>query len=456
MSVLQQLEEHLPYRVDEKGVPLLNEVVRYFLDKCNISAEEFGRRLGRLTRSNHEPYTKGRIYQMLQDNSFPSKKSRRWAIAKLLQIPPALMGVNSLDELLHEYQQTTVTAPVPQTYTPHPFNYEEYKATLTKLWKQHRMHSGSTCVTEIDLRTSVVEHELLYGEADIKEKDKIAALLCGHRMLSSNIATDLQDFDNAIRHLNYAHIVAKERGLTHLQGGILLRRGWALNERGEAYILQNQLELAQADFTKAAGDFTVGLALSEKLPGWMYGSLVFSQGRLAAWQSKTQGELHNAILKIEEALPFVGKKSEEANIHFIHLDEERYYRVLAAAYLASTNPLACYPRDARRNLTLATPSLLPKRQKAYNMILESKSFVIEGQAALTRKKIGHADDCFSKATEKALKAILIVKDIGSRANVTRIEKIWQDLQATPFAENNADLGYLEVQIFTAKHPYVFL
>ena len=57
-----------PYRVDEDGVPFLNDVVRDFLGKRHISAEDFGKRFGRLTRQ--QPYSKGRISQMLKDNSF--------------------------------------------------------------------------------------------------------------------------------------------------------------------------------------------------------------------------------------------------------------------------------------------------------------------------------------------------------------------------------------------------
>ena len=395
---------------------------------------------------------------MLQDNSFPDEKSRRWVIAKLLSIPPAFMGVESLDDLLRSYEQTKIVAPTPKLNPSYPFDHEEYRIALKDFWEHHHRDAGSINHAEIALRTSVLEHELLYEEKDRDQKKKIAALLCGHHMLCSTIATDQQDFDTAIVHLNYAYTVAKERRFIQLQGGILLRRGWVLNERGEAYALHNQLDLAQADFQRAKKDFDIGLTLSKKLPASMQGSLLLSQGRLAAWQATRPDALHRAIVKLDEAYPFTGKKSKEADIHFINLSEERYHRVRAAAYLASTNPLACYPREARkelRNANLVALKACTKRQEVYTTILESKSYVIEGQALLTRKKRGQADDCFSKATKKANEAIMTASKIVSKANITRIERIWQDLQATPFAENNADLGYLEVQIFTAKHPYMF-
>ena len=458
MSQLQQLEGRLPYRIDDNGVPFLNEVVRDFLDRCNISAEEFGRRLGIVTRAKHKPYTKGRIYQMLQDNSFPDEKSRRWVIAKLLQIPPALMGVEALDDLLQGLQQPTICAPTPQLNLSQPFDYEEYKIALTSFWKQHRLYTGSTSVTDIGMRISVLEHELLYEESDSKQKKKIAALLCGYHMLSSNIAMDQQNANSAISHLNYAHTVAKEKRLTRLQGGILLRRGWVFKERGEAYASQHQFDQAEKDFRLAAKDFTLGLTLSKYLPLGMRGSLILAVGTLAADQAKTPTELSDAIEKIDEAEPFIGKKSQDNDIHFIQPDEERYYIDRAAAYLSASNPLACSPKKARRELQYAIavqPKPTPKRREAYNMVLEAKSYVIEGQTATTQKRLTHAGDCFGKATKKANEAIVLVKDIHSQVNLSRIEKIWGELQPTPFAKNNADLGYLEVQIFAVKHPYMF-
>jgi hypothetical protein len=93
----QVFEGYGECRTDEDGIPLLSDVVRDFLEKRHVSAEDFGKQFGRLTRRNQQPYTKSRIYQMLRDNSFPKEQSRRWVLAKLLQIPPVLMGVTSLE-----------------------------------------------------------------------------------------------------------------------------------------------------------------------------------------------------------------------------------------------------------------------------------------------------------------------------------------------------------------------
>ena len=182
-----------------------------------------------------------------------------------------------------------------------------------------------------------------------------------------------------------------------------------------------------------------------------------SLGRLQADTAKTPAELHQAIKKVDGIENIVGKTSE-SYIDFIEVDEERYYLNRAAAYLASPTLIACYPRDARRelrNAIAAAPIPLHKRRHAYNMILEAKSYVIEGQAHLTKKRLTYADDCFNQATKEVTEAIIIVKDIDSQVNVMRIEKICADLRLTPFGKENIDLANLEVEIMSAKYPHMF-
>lgn len=454
MSETKLFEGYGPYRIDEAGVPFLNDVVWDFLEKRAISAEEFGKRFGKLTRKTKQPYTKSRIYQMLRDNAFPDDKTRRWVLAKLLQIPPILLGVKSLDDLL--FLQEPARKIQPASSAVPVFDPAEYRFTLSSYWKRHRFLLSVDLETDVANRIAVLEQQYLYGPTEAKRST--ATLLCGYHMLSSNMATDQRNFDNAIVHLNKAYAVAKERKLAKLEGACLLRRGWALKERGEEKGMEHDFDAALVDFTHASSDFMLAFREVKRLPNAMQGSLLLSIGKLNADTAKNPQEFHLAIKKIEEAEGFVGKSVDEEDIHFIQLDEERYYLDRAAAYLASSNPLFCYPRDARKELRHAisvAPTPLPKRRHAYNMVLEAKSYAVEGHASLARKRTAQADDCFSAATRKATEAILLVRDIDSQVNVARIEKLCADLQATPYGKGNVDLAGLEVEIATAKYPQMF-
>jgi tetratricopeptide (TPR) repeat protein len=444
--------------LDEAGIPFLNEVVWDMLDKRAISAAEFGRRLGKLTRKNKQPYTKSRVYQMLRDNSFPADTTRRWVIAKLLQIPPILMGVKSLDDLLplaeRRHPTTSLVAqhPLPPT---HIFDIAEYTQALKTYWQHNRQQTLSPFIGEIDARIHWLEWEFLYG-AETNQK-QVAELLCGYHILRANNARDLQEYDTAIDHFNQAYTLAKNNKLKKLQAGILCRRGGVFKERGEEVAVLHDFAAAQRDFSFATNDFTLALTLDRAISPIVQGSLVMSLGRLQADTAQTAAALHQSIKEIEGIETIVGKNSD-GDTHFVEVDEERYYLNRAAAYLASSNPLACYPRDARRELRNAVavaPTPLPKRRHAYNMVLEAKSYMIEGQAYLTKKRLTDADDCFSQATRKATEAIAIVKDIDSQVNVTRIEKICADLRVTPFGKENIDLASLEVEITSAKYPQLF-
>jgi len=453
----QTFGEYGPYRIDACGVPFLSDVVWDMLERQSMSAEEFGTRFGALTRRNKKPYTKSRVYQMLRDNSFPEEKSRRWVVAKLLHIPPFLLGVNSLQDLLeHETEQVHDPVVLPRKMPPRPFDLLEYQATLHAYWKKHRAHLNDAGETEIEERITLLEKAYIYGSKDTKRQ--IAMLLCGYHMLSSNIATDQRDFDEAISHLNKAYAVAKQRKLVKLEGACLLRRGWALKERGEASTMQGNIPAALEDFAFAARDFHLALSLTTKLSPSLHGSILLSLGKLAADQAKHPSDFHQAIIQIDKAEPFVGKKVDEEGIHFIQLDEERYYLDRAAAYLASASPLACYPRDARRELRsalAAAPTPIPQRRQAYNMILEAKSYVIEGQANTQRKRPTLADTCYATATQKASEALSLVREIHSTINLGRIEQIYEHVKETPYAKESVDLASLEVELMAAKRPYLF-
>lgn len=457
MPEMKLFDEYGLYRVDEQGVPFLNDVVWDFLERRNISAEVFGKRFGELVRKNKQPYTKGRIYQMLHDNTFPTDNPRRWVLAKLLQIPPVLMGVQSLDDLLPlgERSHPTASLPVQQTLpSSHPFDSAEYRQALRTYWRHNNQQTLSPFIGEIDARIHLLERKCLYREHT--NELALVRLLCGYHCLRASHARDRQEYDTAIDYLNKAYILAKDNSLPKLQAGILDRRGVVFKERGEAFALLHNFEAARRDLALATDDFT--LTLNTKLSPVIQGSSTLSLGRLQSETAKTPQELHQTIRKIQSIEPIIGKTSSSPIDPIIEVSEERYHLNRAAAYLASPNLLACYPQDARRELRdalAAAPVARGKRRQVHNLLLETKSYVIEGQGHLAKKRIGNADDCFNEAVSKARMALVIVKKIDSQMNVMRIEKLCSDLRATPFGEANVDLASLEVEIATAKYPQLF-
>jgi len=77
--------EYGPYGVQEDGLPNFGQVVYDSIGRIEWTVEQFGVLYGKIVKN--KPCTKMRIYQMIQVNSFPIDRKRRYVIAKLLSIP---------------------------------------------------------------------------------------------------------------------------------------------------------------------------------------------------------------------------------------------------------------------------------------------------------------------------------------------------------------------------------
>ncbi len=448
MSNLQLIAGYGPYHVDGNGVPLLNEVVWDFLGHCDTSAEEFGQKLGRLTRPNHKPYTKGRIYQMLDDNSFPDQKPRRWVIAKLLQIPPALMGVESLDELLI-FTKHKPKSSVTQIYRtiPPAFDMQEYHHALKNYWL---IDYTNTAIGEIDQRIVLLEQEILYGEKKGKGKRTeretlpLVHLLCEYHILFSNIARDQEYYDPAIRYLNKAHRLAKNYELADTQAAILCRRGGVFDGQGRSYENALDLNTARKYFSWAKDDFLAAQVLKDKLYAGLRGYTHVGFGLAASHLASNPYELHQAIIEIQKAQNFVGKDADREDTYFVRLDEERYHLDLASAYINAPVEIACYPKDARRelrNACAARTNPYAKRRQAFGTVLRAKSYLLEKE--------------YEESTTKFLEALGQARAINSKENIARINASCNKLVTTDYGKKSVKVGELEATLMTLHHPELF-
>jgi len=395
---------------------------------------------------------------MLRNNDFPTDEKRRWVIATLLRIPAFLLGAKAIDELLPPHEEVQAIRKAVIKRTQETFDISEYRTMLKTYWQQNRTDTISDLMDDVQGRIGYLEKEVLYGGKAGREKRELCILLCGYHMLSANIASDQRAFDDCITHLNRTYTIAKERKIYKLQAAALLRRGWAFKERGEEHSYTQQFEKIEQDFTYAAQDFTLALSLKKYLYPGINGSLFVALGQVQAEKADTQPSLSRAIQTIDKAKDFVGKPNDEDDIHFIQLDEERYYLDRAVAYLSAKTPLACYPKDARRELRsalAAEPTPVPKRRQAYNLVLEAKSHYIEGEASTCRKRLSDAEDCYTKAARKANEALVIVSAIDSKINLHRISSLCQGLKTTDYGKKSIDVAELEVAVTSAQHPNMF-
>ncbi len=256
-----------PYRIQVDGLPYFIDVFKDFLEKNNLSVAQFAHLYGELAKNDGMPYTRGRIYQMIRDNSFPTDPKRRWILAKMLSIPPILLGLNSLDDLLIQAREKEQPGMDQKAVISGPrsskqiFSIEEYHQALDGYWKLHKASTSQAAVSDIHRRIRGLEREVLYGDQQTKEQS--VPLLCGYHMLLANMQTDREQYDLAITHLNKAYTVAKEKNLDRFLTTILLRRGWIMMARGETRALRRDLAAAQADFSLASCDYQAALEFGQ-------------------------------------------------------------------------------------------------------------------------------------------------------------------------------------------------
>lgn len=398
---------------------------------------------------------------MLRDNSFPVEKSRRWILAKLLQIPPILMGVNSIDELLPQtkHKSNSYHPPTYQTLpTQHTFEMSEYRQALRKYWQTNHTLTARGVLEEIAQRMSSLEQETLYGKWHEKQRRQIVHVLCGYHMVFANVARDQEWYNLAIFHLNKGYQLAKNYELTDMQAAILYRRGGVFEDQGCGY--ENVLDVASARrcFSWAENDFRAAKGLANYLYAGLQGCIQVSLGLTLAHLASNPSQLHLALVEIRNAEKFAGKDENKEDVHFVRLDEERYHLDVASAYISAQINGACYPRDARRelfNARAAQPTPIPKRREAYNMVLEAKSYLIEGKAQDARKKPGLATDAYMQATTIASQALSLVVAIKSEVNLSRIKHLCREMVGTEFGKKSVELASLEVQITASEYPQMF-
>jgi len=441
--------EKRPDTILGDGAQDFNEVVTFFLRQNGVSVEQFGKLYGLAIKGR--PYTKARLYQMIQNKSFPNDPRRRWVIAKLLQIPPLLLGVHALDDLLPSPTKMPPERPESRVLLHTEVKSVDLRAYHQALKKYSNLNHTDTAASswgKINQRIVHLEQDLLYNK-DQKQGSKVASLLCGYHLLLSYIARDQQWYDLATIHCNKAYGLASNEKIPDMQAAILQQRGCVLYSQACSYenipdpsMARRYFELASADFQKAQ-TFEASLSAYPGLQGYLHIASGVAQAHLATHPS----QLHEALKELDKAERFIGQDTSFDIIHqcvAFSVNESRYHLDRASIYVNTPVKIARYPKDARRELYWATSTQKnpnAKRQQTLNTIFLAKSYLIEAE--------------YSEATKRAKEALNLTKAIRSNVNLARIAAICQELQESDYGKNHIEVPALEIEIAKARYPELF-
>jgi tetratricopeptide (TPR) repeat protein len=342
--------------------------------------------------------------------------TRRRVLAHLLAIPPATLGITTLEEML----QQTVPA-IPLTGAPREkeasFDLAVYTDRLKALWNRNHTGTAQDRLTQIAAAMADLTTELPYVSGD--DEKEVRALLCRYHHLHAHILRDQGRYDAALAELEKAAILAHRAAYPQLLAVTLLRIGSVLRDRGTVLEAQAKIEEARRNSTganekrrQAHSDYLAAIDCYsrirnlEQLPEALHGVMLFDEGYAQAHLAQGNQEAKRAALAhLKAGGKIIAASRDILEDEFaIRITERTYQNTKAATMLA-----AGWPREALEVLTDVMN--LPEegdmtRQNAYTDYLWAQAYA----------DLGWIDAAATPAQE----ALVRMKQIKSRLHIMRL------------------------------------
>jgi transcriptional regulator with XRE-family HTH domain len=338
---------------------------------------------------------------------------RRRFLADLLNIPPVLLGIVSLEEILKGQEankcMTTIQTVASTRKPARAVDMSEYQTSLLSYWEANHVFTARGAMMDIQARIDNLYRELPYTRRE--QKVQMMELLCGYHQFMANLLRDAQEYDASVVHLNKAYQLAKKLDKKELIALVLHRRGITLQEQG--------------NIQDAVRDYGEARTYEAFLPANLVGSILLESGLVAAKDARSDKE-RRAALKFLERGGTIARTSERVeDPHFLKLNTDRYHLSKGSALIAMG-----WNNEAVDELSLVNCNPTQKRRQAYCDILQAQAYANLGM--------------FPMAVSIAEDALLVVQEIKSCVNVARVEKIYRQLLTSSYKNNPevARLGYL--------------
>jgi DNA-binding XRE family transcriptional regulator len=343
--------------------------------------------------------------------------TRRRVLSHLLAIPPAALGITTLEEILQQQAVPTLPLITAPQETEVAFDLAAYESRLKALWNRNHTGTAQDRLTHIAADMANLTAELPYVRGD--DEKEVRALLCRYHHLHAHILRDQGRYDEAITELEKSGILAERTENLPLLAVTLLRIGSVLRDRGTVAEAQAKIEAARgnstganqkrkqanADYLAAIGYYT-RIHHLERLPRALHGVVLFDEGYAQAHLAQGNQEARQmALARLKAGGKIIAETRDILEEEFaVRITERTYSNTKAAAMLA-----VGWPREA---LEVLTDSIdLPEegdmtRQNAYTDYLWSQAYADLG--------------LIDAAAVPAQDALIRMKQIRSRIHMMRI------------------------------------
>jgi DNA-binding XRE family transcriptional regulator len=343
--------------------------------------------------------------------------TRRRVLSHLLAIPPAALGILTLEEMLQQQAAPTLPLAGAPRETEAIFDLAVYESRLKALWNRNHTGTAQDRLAHIAAAMMDLTTELPYVSGE--DEKEVRALLCRYHHLHAHILRDQGRYDAAIAELEKAAILAQRAERPHLLAVTLLRIGSVLRDRGTVTEAQAKIEEARGNSTganqkrrQANADYLAAIDCYtriyhlERLPQALHGVVLFDEGYAQAHLAQGNQEAKRvALARLKAGGKIIAETRGILEEEFsIRITERTYHNTKAAAMLA-----AGWPREALE--ALADLMDLPEegdmtRQNAYTDYLWSQAYADLG--------------LIDAAAAPAQDALVRMKQIKSRIHMMRI------------------------------------
>lgn len=414
--------EYGPFTAQEDGWPNAGEVVRYYRRKLNVSAEELAKQYSEVI---HKEITARWILKMEQQNKVPTDITRRQILIKILNIPPILLGLASLEQIANN---TTDEVQRPSTLVYTSLDLERYTKEAHIFWKLHYAQTAQDTLTSllayINNLTSI--QQTAKGNLELR----ICELLNSYYRLAATIQRDRGNFEESYILANESVRTAKKMGNSpyalqviaasqYTRGVVNLAWGAFGNQvkQGKATIHKEKLEVALTDFERASKQ------ASPQLRGIIYSEM----SRAKALTSTSPTDITIALKLIEQAEHFIDMNSNDdfytqilLNGDMKGLDKRRLILGRAKTFLAIKRPAKAIDELVELEMLKEGPS--HTRRRAWTHILYA-------QASF--------DLCdYATATDEAINAFIGCNEVHAIAHLARVKELHTKLLTTEYKDNS--------------------
>ena len=415
-----------PFEAGDDGLPKFADVVFYYVKLMGWSVEQFGMLYGKAVKNS--PYTKERIYQMIRDNTFPRDPYRRWVIARLLQIPPVLLGLSSLNELLAQAlpESEHLSMPILTRYQ-HSIDLEEFQTKLKVIESGYQKDTVIDALYELAFRLDALHQAVLYSGS---QANSIKRLICGYQMTAGNMLRNQFHTDEATKHLTMAVILAKEEQYEDLYVKALIRRGVLFLDLGKIAPSKDSAK-AKHWFTLALNDFEEARSYINCVDLSQRESILLLAGATRAHLALDRTDTKQILKDLNAAGNVIHQsKANEQGIYY--LDRASAFIASPVNKLHDTTEAFDALEEAARYIHADVP-----RRYAYMHITEALVHFDKGW--------------YPTATELATEALAMSK---SGMNVARIATLYESLRESSYGKS-IEVAELGIDLIKVQYADLF-